>query len=70
MTEFQPTNNPNVTPSGYPIKFWGLLGKVAPIVYTKQQIFLIGSCQTENKSFWLRHFCQYLNQHPLSPNKI
>ena len=33
------TNNPNVTPSGYPTKFWGLLAKVASILHTTQQIF-------------------------------
>ena len=35
--------NPNVTPSGYPIKFWGVFGMVAPIAHTTQQNFLIGS---------------------------
>ena len=32
----------NETPSGYPMKFWGLFGKEAPILHTRQQNFLIG----------------------------
>ena len=30
------TNNPNVTPSGYPMKLWGLLAIVAPIAHITQ----------------------------------
>ena len=37
------TNNPNVTPSSYQIKFWGLLAMVAPIAHITQQNPLIGS---------------------------
>ena len=37
------TNNPNVSPSGYPMKFWGLLAIVALITHIMQQNFLIGS---------------------------
>ena len=36
------TNNPNVTPSGHPIKFWGLLAVTASPVHITQQNFLIG----------------------------
>ena len=37
------TNNPNETPSGHTMKFWGLLAMVAPATHTTQQKFLIGS---------------------------
>ena len=57
VTEFQPkrvllsltlmdqgqTNNHNVIPSSYPMKFWGLLAMVAPLAHVTQQKFLIGS---------------------------
>ena len=36
------TNNPNLTPSSYAIKFWGLLAMVAPTAYITQQNSLIG----------------------------
>ena len=31
------TNNPNVTPISYPMKFWGLLAMVAPIAHISYQ---------------------------------
>ena len=37
------TNNPNVTPSSHPTKFWGLLAMVAPTAHITQQNFLIGA---------------------------
>ena len=37
------TKNPNITPSKYPMKLWGLLAMVAPTAHITQQIFLIGS---------------------------
>ena len=42
------TNNPNATPSGRPMKFWGLLAMVAPTAHITQQIFLIGSFGQDN----------------------
>ena len=46
----------NVTPSGYPMKLWGLVGMVAPTAYTAQQNFVTGQFQTKNKSHWSGHF--------------
>ena len=48
------TNNPNVTPSGHPTKFWGLLAMVAPTAHITQQFFLIGSFPKIEFFHWLR----------------
>ena len=68
VTEFQPkigglslalmgqgqTNNLNITPSSYPTKFWGLLGRVATIAHTTEQTFLIGQFPNPKIFHWLR----------------
>ena len=64
------TNNPNVTCSRYPMKFWFLYGMVGPIAQPTWQIFLIGLFANLDTFHWSRHFCQYLNEYPPSPNKI
>ena len=46
------TNNPNVTPWGYPTKFWGLLAMVAPIAHITQQNSLIGSSAKIKPFHW------------------
>ena len=48
------TNNPNVTPSNCPTKFWGLLAMVAPIAHMTHQNSLIGSSSKINLFHWLR----------------
>ena len=63
-------HNPNLAPIGYPMKIWGSFGKVACILSTAQQNFLIGQYAKMNMSHWLRHPWQYLNQDPLSPDNI
>ena len=40
---FRTNEQPNVTPSCYPMKFWGLLAMVAPIAHKTQINSLIGS---------------------------
>ena len=42
LMDQQLIHNPNVTPSGYPMKFWGLFGEVSHIAYITQQTFVIG----------------------------
>ena len=61
-------HNPNITPRGYPIKFWCLFGMVAPIAHTTQQTFLFCPSAKSDTFQWLRQILQYLNQSPLSPN--
>ena len=70
VTEFQPerrslsltltdqswTNNPNVTPSSYPIKIWHLFDMVAPIAHIIQQNFLIGLFAKSDTFHWSRCF--------------
>ena len=48
-------HNPNVTLSGYPIKFWGLFGMVDHIMHTTQQNFVVGPFAKMNTFHWSRH---------------
>ena len=48
-------HNPRVTPSSYPIEFWGFFGMVVPIAHTTQQTFLIGLFAKSESSHRLRH---------------
>ena len=52
------------------MKLWGLVGMVTPTLHTTQQTILIDSLAKSGTFHWLRHFCQYLNQHLPSPNAI
>ena len=61
---------PNVTPSSYSMKFWGLFGMEAHLPHTTQQNFVIGEFAKMNTIHWLRHLWQYINQYPLSPDDI
>ena len=47
-------HNPNLPPSSYPEKFWGLFGMVALIPQTTQQNFVIGQFAKMNTSHWSR----------------
>ena len=78
LTKFQPRGGGlsltialNVTPSSYPMNFWGLLSRVAAIAHTTEQNSLIGSSFAKLKIFhWLRCCHQYLNQYVLPLNQI
>ena len=48
------TNNPNVPPTGYPMKFWHLFIMVAPIAHTTWQNCLIGWFAKSDIFHWLR----------------
>ena len=63
-------HHPNVTPSRYPMKFWGLFGMVAPIAHTTQKHFLIGPFAKPDSFHWSRHILCYLNLYPFSPDDI
>ena len=63
------TNNPNLTPSSYPTKFWGLLAMVAPTAHITQQNFLIGSSSKIEGFHWSRQCHQYLGPYTISHNK-
>ena len=41
--------NPNVSPSSYPTKYWGLFGEVA---HTAQQNFVIGQFANTESFHW------------------
>ena len=45
-------HNPSVTPSSYPIKFWGLFGEVSHITHMTQQNFVIGQFAKMNIVHW------------------
>ena len=76
VTEFQPerggfsltltdqgqTNNRKCNPSGYPTKFWGLVGRVSTIAHTTEHTFLIGSFAKLKVFHWLKHCHQYVYQ--------
>ena len=65
--------HPNVTPSRYPTKFWGLFGGVAHIPHTTQHNtnFLIGQFAKSDGFHWSRHILQHLKSIYLtSPDKL
>ena len=48
-------HNPNLTPSRYPMKLWGLFGKVAHIAHITKQNFVIGQFANMNSFHCTRH---------------
>ena len=69
LTDKRQTNKPNVSPSCYQMKFWGLLAMVAPTAHITQQNSLIGSSSKIKPFHWLQCSHQYLSAYMISPNK-